>query len=107
MVLFDDEVGQKLEGCVPLISCLVILEKSIEAQLLPRVLRGQSTHRAGAWHSSFEKYLNTRRRARDATQVEALSAVCNTTLTVLWASASCIGYTRLKVVIIPIPAIHM
>ena len=50
MVLFYDKfksVGQNLEGCVAQISCLAILKKSIEAQLLPNSHTSQEP-----WHFS-------------------------------------------------------
>ena len=38
MVIFYDEVGGNVERCAPLVSCLTIPGKSIEAKFLPHVL---------------------------------------------------------------------
>ena len=38
MVIFYDEVGGNVERCAPLVSCLTIPGKSIEAKFLPHAL---------------------------------------------------------------------
>ena len=76
MVIFYDEVGGNVEGCAPLVSCLAIPGKPIEAKFFE--VNPHTAHEFGIVHSPTAHELGI---LRSGYQLEARCTVYNTITT--------------------------